>query len=76
MRDNMKYLKTALGICIIFILTACGTLDSKTILLNAGDSKKKVLEVMGVPQDRQLQQMQEAWQYCISGAGFGYMIIK
>jgi len=68
----MKTLKVILGISAFLILAGCGTLDNKTILINAGDSKERVLEVMGVPQDRQLQQKQEAWQYCVSGAGFGY----
>ena len=27
---------------------------------------------MGPPQDRQLKDTREAWQYCVSGAGFGY----
>lgn len=34
---------------LLTLLTACGTLDNKTILLNAGDSKERVLEVMGAP---------------------------
>lgn len=57
---------------IVFVLFSCGTLDKKTILINAGDSKESVISVMGVPQDRQLREQQEAWQYCVSGAGFGY----
>lgn len=68
----MRTLKVMLGISVLLILTSCGTLDNKTILINSGDSKERVFEVMGVPQDRQLQQRQEAWQYCVSGAGFGY----
>lgn len=55
-----------------FSLSACGTLEHKTILINVGDNKEKVLGIMGTPQDRQLQGQREAWQYCISGAGFGY----
>lgn len=47
-------------------------LEKKTILLNPGDSKAKVLEVMGPPKDRQFQGDYEVWQYCITGAGFGY----
>ncbi|WP_240129659.1 hypothetical protein [Shewanella cutis] len=63
--------KSIILIGVIF-LYACGTLDSKTININVGDSKEKVLGIMGVPQDRQLKDNQEAWQYCVSGAGFGY----
>ena len=53
-------------------VAGCGTLDKKTILLDPGDSKEKVLEVMGTPYDRQFKQNHEAWQYCVSGAGIGY----
>lgn len=56
----------------ILALSACGTLDEKTINISAGDTKQQVLDVMGTPQDRQLEKTQEAWQYCVSGAGFGY----
>ena len=62
-------------VCIIlsaFLLAACGTLDNKTIQIDAGDSKVKVLKIMGAPDDRQLKSNHEAWQYCVSGAGFGY----
>jgi len=55
----------------LMLLSGCGTLDNKTILLNAGDSKERVLEVMGTPQDRQISSINEAWQYCVSGASFG-----
>jgi hypothetical protein len=54
------------------VLSACGTLDKKTLLINAGDTKKQVVEIMGAPKDRQFRANQEAWQYCVSGAGFGY----
>ena len=53
------------------VIAGCGTLDSKTILLNVGDSKSRVMEVMGVPSDRQINGVNEAWQYCVSGASFG-----
>ena len=52
-------------------LLSCGTLDDKTILINAGDSKEDVLSILGTPQDRQFKGSNEAWQYCVSGAGFG-----
>ena len=54
------------------LLTACGSLERKSIMLNVGDSKEQVLSVMGTPDDRQLQGENEAWQYCQTGAGFGY----
>ncbi len=68
MKELMKYS------CLLFaiLLAGCGTLEKKTILLNLNDDKSRVLEVMGPPGDRQMEGDNEAWQYCISGAGFGY----
>ncbi|MCK8046919.1 hypothetical protein MSG37_18685 [Shewanella sp. 1CM18E] len=66
-------MKKLFSVCIVFLLiSGCGTLDSKTILIDAGDSKEKVIEIMGTPYDRQFDGQKEAWQYCVSGAGFGY----
>ncbi|MEI8015297.1 MAG: CsgG/HfaB family protein [Nitrospira sp.] len=62
----------AIALVLSLFVASCGTLDSKTILLNVGDSKARVLEVMGPPKDRQIHGQQEAWQYCVSGAGFGW----
>lgn len=68
----MKPFTIVITIMTSLFLQACGTLDSKTIHISAGDDKSKVLSVMGPPDDRQMQKDQEAWQYCVSGAGFGY----
>ncbi|MBO2552866.1 hypothetical protein I6M38_12870 [Shewanella algae] len=65
-------MKKRLFIVIPAILGGCGTLDNKTILINTGDSKERVMDIMGLPYDRQFKQQKEAWQYCVSGAGFGY----
>ncbi len=64
--------KHIFSIFIVMLLSGCGTLDGQTMLIDAGDAKEKVLAVMGTPQDRQFQDNHEAWQYCVSGAGFGY----
>ena len=61
-----------LYLIVAIIIQGCGTLDNKTILINAGDEKQKVVNIMGVPYDRQFKKTKEAWQYCVSGAGFGY----
>lgn len=59
---------------VVFMLTAtvvsCGTLEHKSILINAGDDKAAVLNVMGTPRDRQFSANAEAWQYCKSATGF------
>lgn len=68
----MKYLLMTTLLLLTLFLSACGTLDKKTILINAGDSKQEVISIMDVPDDRQFRQASEAWQYCVSGAGFGW----
>lgn len=68
----MKSYVGCIFIFLAFYLLGCGTLDDKTVLIDAGDTKEEVIELLGSPQDRQFQQAQEAWQYCVSGAGFGY----
>ncbi len=65
-------ISTKITVIFFSLVVGCGTLDNKTIILNAGDSKERVLEVMGPPIDRQMKGQQEAWQYCVSGAGFGW----
>lgn len=47
-------------------------LANKTINIAKGDERARVLEVMGTPQDRQFLDNYEVFQYCITGAGFGY----
>ena len=54
------------------IVSGCGSLEKKSALLNLGDNKEQVISVMGHPDDRQLKGSNEAWQYCQTGAGFGY----
>ncbi len=68
----MRTIMLAAPLFIFLIISGCGTLDHKTILLNIGDSKERVLEVMGTPADRQIGRQQEAWQYCVSGAGISW----
>lgn len=58
-------------ICLLLVL-ACGGLQNKAMLVNSGDDKQRVLAIMGSPQDRQFQGDNEVWQYCQTGAGFGY----
>lgn len=72
---NQIYKKIVVGLIFFTLatsLSSCGGLGSKTILLSINDNKERVLEVMGTPDDRQLQGENEAWQYCKTGAGFGY----
>lgn len=64
--------KSVLAALLGVIASGCGTLEHKTILIDPGANKERVLEIMGTPDDRQFQGSQEAWQYCVTGAGFGY----
>lgn len=65
-------MKAAAIACLLVLLASCGTLEKKAMLINVGDNKQRVLDIMGTPGDRQVHGYQEAWQYCVSGAGFGY----
>lgn len=56
----------------VVMISGCGSLERKAILINAGDDKKMVISAMGIPGDRQFQGKSEAWQYGQTGAGFGY----
>jgi len=68
----MQKTKLVIFLLFIIILSACGTLEKKSILINPNDDKNRVLEIMGTPDDRQMQDQNEVWQYCVTGAGFGY----
>ena len=65
-------MRNIFAIILIIFVSACVSLEKKSILVSIGDSKDRVLEVMGTPDDRQLKGDNEAWQYCQTGAGFGY----
>lgn len=54
-------------------VSGCGSLERKASLINLGDGKAQVLAAMGgPPDDRQFKGDGEVWQYCQTGAGFGY----
>ena len=57
---------------LTLLIAACGGLEKKSVLINIGDNKEQVLNIMGPPDDRQLSGKNEAWQFCQTGAGFGY----
>lgn len=62
------------GCLFALSLVSCRTMElaNKTIQINKGDDRAKVLQIMGTPQDRQFLADYEVLQYCITGAGFGY----
>ena len=59
-------------IAVSALVVGCGSLEKKSALINVGDEKQQVLNVMGTPDDRQVKDLKEVWQYCQTGAGFGY----
>lgn len=68
----MSRTTTSLIIPLVLLLVACGSLERKSSLIGVGDDKEQLLKIMGPPDDRQVQGSSEAWQYCQTGAGFGY----
>jgi hypothetical protein len=68
----MASMKIILSAAFVIFLSACGSLEKKAVLINFGDTKEQVFTAMGPPDDRQLKGENEAWQYCQTGAGFGY----
>lgn len=67
--------RTCIVVTVLAIgLASCRTMElaNKTIQINKGDDRAKVLQIMGTPQDRQFLADYEVFQYCITGAGFGY----
>jgi hypothetical protein len=52
------------------LVTGCGSMERKAVLINPGDDKAAVLKVMGTPRDRQFKDSNEAWQYCQSAPGY------
>lgn len=64
--------RALLSFLIMASLSACGGLEIKAVHLSIGDSKEKVLSVMGLPDDRQTRGNTEILQYCQTGAGYGY----
>ena len=65
-------MKMLLVLIAAVLLAGCGSLERKAAQVNPGDSKGRVLAVMGAPGDRQFQGNAEVWQYGQTGAGFGY----
>lgn len=63
---------TRFAILALIALTSCGTLQNSALKVNSGDTKEQVIAAMGQPQDRQFQGEDEVWQFCQTGAGFGY----
>ncbi len=70
---GMRQFKQWIMVVIVMALAGCSSqgrvsdLREKTMLINFGDSKEKVLELLGVPGDRSFSGESEAWQYCSTG---------
>ena len=64
--------KAILFVTLVLCVSGCGGLETKSSMINVGDDKASVMSAMGAPDDRQMKGQSEAWQYCQTGAGFGY----
>ena len=61
--------RLALALTASVVLASCATPPGEVAMgINTGDSQARVREVMGPPQDRQVNGAREAWQYCGTGA--------
>jgi hypothetical protein len=47
----------------LFGLAGCSSLNEKTLQIQQGDPKDRVIAAMGSPEDRQFDGRDEAWQY-------------
>jgi hypothetical protein len=45
------------------LLSACSTLKDLTVQISVGDTKEKVVRILGTPDDRQFRDTKEAWQF-------------
>jgi hypothetical protein len=52
-----------LALLALLMIVSCSTLQNKTIQISPGDTKEKVISILGAPDDRQFRESQEAWQY-------------
>ena len=65
--DSLRQLVGWLSVCLL-CLNACATqVLHQARTLAPGATPAQVRELLGVPQDRQLQGNREAWQYCETG---------
>jgi hypothetical protein len=62
MEKSMKAIKI-FAILMVGLISSCSTLKDKTIQISPGDTKEKVVDILGTPDDRQFKSSQEAWQY-------------
>jgi outer membrane protein assembly factor BamE (lipoprotein component of BamABCDE complex) len=58
-------IKNAVFVTFLAIFSVgCSNMQKKVTLLNHGDTKQRVLDVMGQPDDTQMSGDRDAWQYC------------
>ena len=60
------------ALTIGLICSSCRVLERNAVLVNPGDTREKVISILGNPGDRQFRGPLEAWQYGETGAGIGY----
>lgn len=62
---------------LLFSLISCGgqALLNKSMMIERGYEKQKVLELLGTPGDRQFNGEDEAWQYCRTGMSTDQFVV-
>lgn len=61
-----------ISVILCVLLASCGTLEKQASQISHGDTKTRVIEIMGPPDASEFRGDREALQYCITGAGLGY----
>jgi len=59
----MRDFKFLLCVATTIVILGCAGVKHRALQINSGDTKERVIEIMGTPDDRQFSGQQEAWQY-------------
>jgi hypothetical protein len=63
-------MKKILLLCLTTMLFSCATISDftrKTMQIENGMTKNEVIDILGVPKDRQFHDAEEIWKYEITG---------
>ncbi len=61
--DIVNILKIVSIVFLIAVLSSCAGVKTSALQIETDNSKARVIEIMGTPDDRQFSGSQEAWQY-------------
>jgi hypothetical protein len=69
--SDVKKLVFFVALCFLVLLAGCASSFNRVNIIQPGETKEKVISILGEPEDRQFKGNDEAWQYCKTGTGFG-----